>query len=150
MWVSPSIINRLVGKKRLTIGHKAGITRQIKWIRIHPQVDLMDSPGIIPPRLASDETGALLACVSSVGDAAFDDIEVANFLLLRLEALYPKVIQQHYGFDLEDDKHSFSSCGRGTETLAKGWRSRHSALGSTAPERLSSRKSGATLLRTLG
>jgi ribosome biogenesis GTPase A len=91
-----SIINRLVGKKRLTTGHKAGVTRQMQWVRIHPQVDLMDSPGIIPPRLASEEAGALLACVSSVGDAAFDDIEVSGFLLHRLEAHYPGVLASHY------------------------------------------------------
>jgi ribosome biogenesis GTPase A len=92
-----SIINSIVGRKKTRTGHKAGVTRAAQWIRIHPQVELMDSPGVIPPRLGTDEVGGLLAVVSSVSDATFDEAAVSAFLLERVERLYPGHLAGIYG-----------------------------------------------------
>lgn len=98
-----SIINSLVSKKKVQTGHKAGVTRTHQWVRIHPEIELLDSPGIIPPFLESEEAGALLATVSSVGEAAFDDEEVSRFLAGRVEGLYPALLHKHYNIDRERD-----------------------------------------------
>ena len=92
-----SLINTMVGKRKVQTGHKAGVTRHTNWIRVHPQIDLLDSPGLIPPRLDSKEIGLSLALVSSIGEAAFDDIEVARYLLAQLTALYPQLLSEHFG-----------------------------------------------------
>lgn len=84
-----TLINSIVGRKKTKTGHRAGVTKTTQWIRIHPDVELMDSPGVIPPQLDSPEGGALLATVSSIGDAAFDEEEIAQFLLDTIEGLYP-------------------------------------------------------------
>lgn len=91
-----TLINNIVGRKKAKTGHRAGVTRETQWVRIHPEVELMDSPGVIPPILDSSEAGALLATVSSVGDAAFDDEEIARFLMERLELLYPGRLHHHF------------------------------------------------------
>lgn len=84
-----TLINSIVGRKKTKTGHRAGVTKTTQWIRIHPEVELMDSPGVIPPQLDSPEAGALLATVSSIGDAAFDEEEIARFLLETVDGLYP-------------------------------------------------------------
>lgn len=43
-----SIINKLTKSSKTKIGAKAGVTRQQQWVRINPQLDLLDTPGIIP------------------------------------------------------------------------------------------------------
>lgn len=94
-----SIINHLVGKNHTKTGHKAGVTRGNQWVRIHKDLELLDSPGIIPPSLDtldSDEAGALLAVVNSIGEASFDDEEIGRFLAERLETLYPGVLRQYF------------------------------------------------------
>ncbi len=91
-----TVINSIVARKKTKTGHKAGVTRATQWVRIHEQVELLDTPGVIPPSLDSEESGALLACVSSVGEAAYDEEEVALFLLNHLEANYPGICHQHY------------------------------------------------------
>ncbi len=96
-----SIINCLVGLKKVKTGHKAGVTRTSQWIRIHPQVDLLDSPGIIPPKLESDEQGHWLALVSSIGEAAFDEERVGLFILQALQQRYQALLQAHFGFTTE-------------------------------------------------
>ena len=42
-----SIINKLTKSSKTKIGAKAGVTRQQQWVRINPQLDLLDTPGII-------------------------------------------------------------------------------------------------------
>lgn len=96
-----TLINGVVGRKKTKTGHRAGVTRTTQWIRIHPEIELMDSPGVIPPYLESDEAGSLLATVSSIGDAAFDEEEIARFLLERIELNYPGLLHKH--FKLEKD-----------------------------------------------
>lgn len=94
-----TLINSIVGQKKTKTGHRAGVTRDTQWVRIHPEVELMDSPGVIPPQLDSDEAGALLATVSSIGDAAFDEEEIARFLIELIEKLYPKQLHTYFKLD---------------------------------------------------
>jgi len=91
-----TLINSIVGKKKTKTGHRAGVTKTTQWIRIHPDVELMDSPGVIPPQLDSPEAGALLATVSSIGDAAFDEEEIARFLLETMEKHYPGLASKFF------------------------------------------------------
>ncbi len=87
-----TLINSIVGRKKVKTGHRAGVTTGTSWIRIHPEIELMDSPGIIPPVLEDQESAWLLATVSSVGDAAFDDEETALYLMDRIERFYPGML----------------------------------------------------------
>ncbi len=116
-----SVINHIVGKKKTQTGHRAGVTREPQWVRIHPSVELLDSPGIIPPVLESDEVGLLLATVSSVGEAAVDDETIARFLLERIDPLYPGHLHSVYGIPpeipmsfeaLAEQRHYKASGGR--------------------------------------
>jgi ribosome biogenesis GTPase A len=91
-----SLINALVQKSRCTVGHKAGVTRQTQWLRLHPQLQLMDSPGLLPPKLPQQESALWLAMVSAIGDKAYDDEEAAQALLNRLEVMYPQLLTHHY------------------------------------------------------
>jgi ribosome biogenesis GTPase A len=91
-----SLINKLVGKSKAATGHKAGVTREAKWVTIHPEILLLDTPGLIPSKLRDDTQGLLLACIHGVGDDAFDNEPVAQFLLDQLNTLYPGVLANHY------------------------------------------------------
>lgn len=98
-----SLINNIVGRKKARTGHKAGVTRTGQWVTIHPQVELLDTPGIIPPILNDNETGALLATVSSVGEAAYDDEAVAGFLLYRIDEFYPGLVANYFKMPAESE-----------------------------------------------
>jgi len=91
-----TLINSIVGRKKTRTGHRAGVTTSTQWIRIHPKIELMDTPGIIPPVLDDQIAACLLATVSSIGDAAFDDEETARFLITHLEALYPGLLARYF------------------------------------------------------
>lgn len=97
-----TMINSIVGRKKTKTGHRAGVTRNTQWVRIHPEIELMDTPGVIPPVLDSPLAGAFLATVSSIGDAAFDEEEIARFLMETIEGLYPGLLRKF--FKLTDEQ----------------------------------------------
>lgn len=98
-----SLLNMLVGRKKAQTGHRAGVTRTTQWVRIHPQVELIDTPGIIPAKLDSPERGQLLASVYSVGDAAFDEEAIIPFFLEKVNQLYPGLLHQAFDLPSADD-----------------------------------------------
>ncbi|MDR9402851.1 MAG: ribosome biogenesis GTPase YlqF [Halothece sp. Uz-M2-17] len=67
-----ALINRLVGRKVVRSARKAGVTRQLKWVRISPQIDLLDAPGVIPPKLEDQDAAIKLAICDDIGEAAYD------------------------------------------------------------------------------
>ncbi len=83
-----SIINKLIKTAKAKTGEKAGVTRAAQWIRIHPRLELLDTPGIIPMRLENQDRAMKLAMVNSVGEAAYDRTEVAKELVRLLFERY--------------------------------------------------------------
>lgn len=118
-----TLINSIVGRKKTKTGHRAGVTRDTQWVRIHPDVELMDSPGVIPPQLEAQEAGAMLAMVSSIGDAAFDEEEIARFLIELTSPLYPNLLRTYFKLDAEQAVT--------LETIAEA---RHYKLGGDQPD----------------
>ncbi|MEB3234207.1 MAG: ribosome biogenesis GTPase YlqF [Cyanobacteriota bacterium] len=103
-----ALINRLVRQKVVDSARRAGVTRSLRWVRLGQELDLLDAPGVLPPRL-DDQAGALLlALCDDIGQAAYDSEAVALAFLRLLVALEtdPRagvaagLLQQRYGIVL--------------------------------------------------
>ena len=79
-----ALINRLVGRRAVASERRAGVTRSLQWVRMGGQVDLLDAPGILPPRLQDQQAAMLLAICDDIGQAAYDHEPVAQALLQHL------------------------------------------------------------------
>lgn len=97
-----SIINKLIKTSKVKVGAKAGITRAAQWVRINPKLELMDTPGIIPMKLDTQERAFKLAMVNSVGEAAYDKIEVANTFIALVYERYPKLFCEYYRLNCQE------------------------------------------------
>ena len=51
-----TLINRLVGRKSTSVGNRPGVTKNLNWIRINKEIELLDSPGILWPKIENQET----------------------------------------------------------------------------------------------
>lgn len=91
-----SIINKLVKTAKAKTGEKAGVTRHTQWVRINPKMELMDTPGIIPMKLEDQQRAMRLAMVNSVGEAAYDRIEIAKSLAALLFSRYKELYCAYY------------------------------------------------------
>ena len=97
-----SIINKLTRTSKTKTGAKAGVTRQQQWVRINPQLELLDTPGIIPMKQEDQERAVKLAFVNSVGDNAYSNDFVAKELLNVLNDEQVKVFKEYYGLGEEE------------------------------------------------
>ena len=79
-----SFINRITKKTVATVGNKPGVTRQKQWVRIKENIDLLDTPGILWPKLDQEETALNLAFTGTIKDDNLEKIEIAYFLLKYL------------------------------------------------------------------
>ena len=89
-----SLINKLARKKTVGVGDKPGVTRNVRWIRLGKSVELMDTPGIIPPRFEDQELALKLALVGSVSTESYDPILVAPAAIEMLSAYAPQTLEK--------------------------------------------------------
>lgn len=117
-----TLINRLVGKKSATVGNKPGVTKNLSWIRIHKDIELLDSPGILWPKLENQENAHILASLSSIKEEVIDPMDLACFILKKMMDLYPNELEKRYGLKVldEDFIESFDQIARLRGALTKG------------------------------
>lgn len=94
-----SIINKLTRSSKTKTGAKAGVTRQQQWVRINPQLDLLDTPGIIPMKQDNQEVAKKLAFVNSISENAYSNELVAVELLELLKIKYPEKVKEYYNVE---------------------------------------------------
>lgn len=75
-----TIINRLV-KRSVKTGAKPGVTRGVQWVKLSDKLELMDTPGVLWPRLGDIEIGMKLGATGSISDEVLPVVDVANWLL---------------------------------------------------------------------
>jgi ribosome biogenesis GTPase A len=86
-----SLINKLAKKKAAQVGDKPGVTRDVRWIRLEKSLELLDTPGIIPPKLEDQELALKLAMVGAVSTESYDPILVVPAALELLGACAPRL-----------------------------------------------------------
>ena len=98
-----SLINRLVNKKAVGVGNRPGVTKQLNWIRISDDVELLDSPGVLWPKFEDQEQALILAALSSIKEEILDREVICEFIIKKLYELYPSKLEERYGITSIDD-----------------------------------------------
>ena len=98
-----TLINRLVGRKATNVGNKPGITKQLEWIRINNELELLDTPGILWPKLDNQEIALNLASMTAIKEEILDTEEVAIYIINTMLKLYPENIKNRYNIQNETD-----------------------------------------------
>ena len=98
-----TLINRLVGKKATNVGNKPGITKNLEWIRINNELELLDTPGILWPKLDNIEIALNLASMTAIKEEILNIEEVAIYIINTMLKLYPENIKNRYNIQNEKD-----------------------------------------------
>lgn len=98
-----TLINRLVGKKATNVGNKPGITKQLEWIRVNNQIELLDTPGILWPRLDNSEIALNLAATTAIKEEILNIEDVAIYIINKMLKEYPDNIKERYNLQNEED-----------------------------------------------
>ena len=115
-----TLINRLVGRKIVNTGNKPGVTKNLDWIRVDNDIELLDSPGILWPKF-EDDIAFNLASFTAIKEEVLPINQVVEYILKTLYNLYPEKLQERYKIDKYDDfVEALDTIGKKRGCLVKG------------------------------
>ena len=98
-----TLINRLVGKKSTNVGNKPGITKNLEWIRINDKLELLDTPGILWPRLDNNNIAYNLASMTAIKEEVLDTEDLAIYIIKKMLSEYKDNIVNRYNITSTED-----------------------------------------------
>lgn len=115
-----TLINQLVGKKAVMVGNTPGVTKSIGWIRINNDIELLDSPGILWPKIENQEHAHNLASLSSIKEEILDREELCRYIINKLNELYPSLLMKRYNLEKIDMDTIYDDIGKKRGIFSKG------------------------------
>lgn len=91
-----TLINSLKGKKQAGVGNRPGVTRGQEWVVVDKGMELLDTPGIMPPRIDSDHRGLALCAIYAVRDEIPGQPKVAHFIAAQVARQLPAEALSRY------------------------------------------------------
>jgi ribosome biogenesis GTPase A len=114
-----TLINWLVGRRKALTGNKPGVTKGTQWVRVHPQLELLDTPGILPPVAFSAEVSLRLALCNLVPNEHYDIKDVAAAGLAIMNSHHPESLKI-YGQGLVQSGPTLENLAVARSCLAPG------------------------------
>ena len=98
-----TLINTLVGKTAAQTGNKPGVTKSINWLKTKYNITLLDTPGILWPKLDEKRVALNLAATSAIKQEVLNITDIGNYLLEYLCKNYPEKVIERYKITIHED-----------------------------------------------
>lgn len=116
-----TLINRLGNRKATQTGNRAGVTKQVSWIKVNDRLEILDTPGILYPKLENQEVALNLASMTAIKEEVIPKDDVAVHIIKKLKKIYPEKLKTRYDLEnivnLED---VYDAIGRKRGCLLRG------------------------------
>lgn len=103
-----TLINQYAKRRAAAVADRPGVTRGRQWIRISPSFELMDTPGILWPKLEDPDAAARLALTGAIKETIPDMLELAAYCLKTLRTIAPGALKTRYKVDFRDEDEDFT------------------------------------------
>ena len=119
-----TLINRIYGHSTLDTADKPGVTRSNRWVRISPYIEMLDTPGLLWPRLDRQDAAKRLCYIGSIKDEIIDQEELAECLLHELAKISPASLagRFHIDNDISESETMLEKVCKGRGFLISGGR----------------------------
>ncbi len=104
-----SFINRALGRRSAVAEDRPGVTRQKQWFALKGGVELMDTPGMLWPRIDDEQTGLMLAFTGAVNDDILDLEELACEWIRALVQAAPGALESRYKIERADPEQPYET-----------------------------------------
>ena len=98
-----TLINKLAGKKVANVGNKPGVTKQINWLKTNQGFLLLDTPGILWPKLTDNEEALCLAATATIKPEILNMTDIGGYLINFLKNYYPDKLVLRYKINIDND-----------------------------------------------
>lgn len=110
-----TLINQIIGKKSAKTGNTPGITKSQQWLKIKGDIELLDTPGILWPKIEDKEVAEKLAFLGSIRDQVIE-IEDIYYEFIKFLVLNQKQEDLFREFDIDSNEKDFETI---SEIIAK-------------------------------
>ena len=93
-----TLMNALLKKRVAAVGDEPAVTKAQQRLYLGNNMVLIDTPGMLWPKIEHPTDGLMLAASHAVGINAVIEEEVATFLAEQLLLRYPQLLSARYGF----------------------------------------------------
>lgn len=115
-----SFINRMVGASRAKVENRPGVTRGNQWFKIDNELELLDTPGVLWPKLDDALAGEYLAFTGAVKDDVLDIEWLAVRLLEVLSDKYMDLLTKTYGIEKDEPYEMLCAFAKKRGMLIRG------------------------------
>ena len=116
-----TLINRLAGKNTQEVANRAGVTKNLSWIKLNKNIELLDTPGILWPKLDDENVAYNLASLTSIKEEILNKEDIAYYIIKMLYEYYPNILKEKYHIvNIDDINRVFDEIGRKRGCLQKG------------------------------
>ncbi|SHI72018.1 ribosome biogenesis GTPase A [Dethiosulfatibacter aminovorans DSM 17477] len=97
-----TFINRIAKRKGAATGDKPGVTKGKQWIKVKNGIDLLDTPGILWPKIETDIQGYNLACTGAIREEILNKNDIATYIVEFLNKNYKDYLVKKYQIETGD------------------------------------------------
>ena len=109
-----TLINNMVGKKVQNVGNKPGVTKTLNFLPTKYGITLLDTPGILWPKLDDEKQALNIAVIGSIKKEVLNMNDIAYYILNVYIEKYPNVLKNIYNIESNDIYEIYN-------LLAKKW-----------------------------
>lgn len=116
-----TLINRLAGRKVSKVGNNPGVTRSLTWLKTNSNIVILDTPGILWPKLEQETVALNLAAMSAIKEDILPLDKVACHILTKLATFYPEILKMRYNLEsITDFEEAYNIIAKKIGALNKG------------------------------
>lgn len=109
-----TLINNMVGKKVQNVGNKPGVTKTLNFLPTKYGITLLDTPGILWPKLDDEKQALNIASIGSIKKEVLNMNDIAYYILNVYIEKYPNILKSIYNIESNDIYEIYN-------LLAKKW-----------------------------
>jgi ribosome biogenesis GTPase A len=116
-----TLINKMANRKVAEVGNNPGVTKNIKWLKTPYNILLLDTPGILWPKLSDRKVSLNLAAMTSIKQEILPIDDVAVYILETLKEYYPAILKERYNLtNLDDVEKSYEIIAKNMGAIKQG------------------------------
>lgn len=98
-----TLINKLAGKKVANTGNKPGVTKQINWLKTNSGFLLLDTPGILWPKIEDNTEALSLASTATIKMEILNMTDIGGYTITFFKNYYKEKLEEKYNIEISDD-----------------------------------------------
>lgn len=116
-----TLINKMAGRHVAEVGNNPGVTKSVNWLKTPNNISLLDTPGILWPKLNDPKIAYNLAAMTSIKQEVLPIDDVAVYILKTLEEYYPSILKERYQItSTKDIEEAYMTIGKNMGAIKNG------------------------------